>query len=159
MKKVLIIVLIVSVIMCFYACGARQASQDNGSAEPVGDVSVSGGVEELSDGDSEVFSDVQSDDQQASGSPSEDNTATALNSPGNDSDGDNSGSHDAPSPDGSTDYEKYLAMTGEEQEAFYNTFASPDEFFAWLNNARAEYEAMYPGVDIGDGVIDVTDLN
>lgn len=61
------------------------------------------------------------------------------------------------SPNGSTEYERYLAMSGDEQQAFFESFGDPAAFFAWLNNARAEYEALYPGIDVGDGVIDLND--
>ncbi len=61
------------------------------------------------------------------------------------------------SPDGSTDYEKYISMSGEEQLEFFNSFEDPSAFFEWLDNARAEFEALYPGVDIGDGQIDIGD--
>ncbi len=58
-----------------------------------------------------------------------------------------------PAPDGSTGYEQYIAMSGEEQEAFYNTFDSTAAFFQWLNAAQAEYEALHPSIDAGNGEI------
>ena len=61
------------------------------------------------------------------------------------------------SPNGSTAYEQYMAMSGEEQQALFESFGDPAEFFAWLNNARAEYEALYPGIEIGEGEIDLND--
>ena len=60
-------------------------------------------------------------------------------------------------PNGSTDYEKYYAMSGEEQKEFFQSFADPADFFKWLDNARKEYIEKYPGIDIGDGVIDLGD--
>ncbi len=61
------------------------------------------------------------------------------------------------SPNGSTEYEKYLAMSGEEQQAFFESFGDPAAFFKWLNAARDEYNALYPAVEIGNGEINLND--
>lgn len=39
-----------------------------------------------------------------------------------------------------TSYEMYNAMSAEEQAAFYNSFADPNDFFAWMAAAKKEYE-------------------
>lgn len=57
-----------------------------------------------------------------------------------------------------TEYEKYNAMSGEEQEAFIDSFESIQAFMDWYNAAKAEYDALHPGIDIGDGNIDAGDL-
>lgn len=57
-----------------------------------------------------------------------------------------------------TEFERYNAMTGEEQMAFMNSFDSIEAFFDWYNAAKAEYDALHPNIDIGDGVIDAGDL-
>lgn len=54
-----------------------------------------------------------------------------------------------------TSYEAYLNMSGDQQLAFMQSFDSMEAFFAWLNAAKAEYEAQNPGVDVGDGNIDL----
>ena len=54
-----------------------------------------------------------------------------------------------------TAYENYMNMSGEEQLAFMQSFESMEAFFAWLNAAKAEYEAQNPGIDVGDGNIDL----
>lgn len=56
---------------------------------------------------------------------------------------------------GTTSYEAYLNMSGDQQLAFMQSFDSMEAFFAWLNAAKAEYEAQNPGVDVGDGNIDL----
>lgn len=74
-------------------------------------------------------------------------------------------------PDGGTDsagsdkkltdytYEEYTAMSGEEQQEFFNSFDSPADFFEWYNAAKAEYEASQEKIEIGDdGSIDLGDL-
>lgn len=52
-----------------------------------------------------------------------------------------------------TEYEKLLEMSGEEQQAFMESFESLDAFFAWLEEAKAEYAAKNPGIEIGEGGI------
>lgn len=54
-----------------------------------------------------------------------------------------------------TDYEAYHNMSGEEQKAFIDSFESIEAFFVWYNAAKAEYEAQNPGIDVGDGEIDL----
>lgn len=55
-------------------------------------------------------------------------------------------------------YEKYNAMTGEQQYEFYQSFDTPEDFFAWYNAAKAEYLAAQETINgsnatiiIGDG--------
>ena len=63
----------------------------------------------------------------------------------------------APSEDTTelTDFEKYHSMSGQEQQAFINSFESIEDFFTWYNAAKAEYEAQNPGINVGDGDIDL----
>ena len=55
-------------------------------------------------------------------------------------------------------YEEFWAMSGKEQQAYYESFDSVDDFFAWYNAAKAEHEAAHPGIDAGDGEIDLGEL-
>ena len=64
---------------------------------------------------------------------------------------------DPPVDDGKMTYEKYIAMSPEKQQAYFETFSSPQAFFTWFNNAKAEYEKNQDktevkgdGIDIGD---------
>ena len=57
-----------------------------------------------------------------------------------------------------TEFEKYNAMSGEEQMAFMQSFETIEAFFTWLNNAKAEYEAANPGIEISGGEIDVGEI-
>lgn len=54
-----------------------------------------------------------------------------------------------------TEYEKFQAMSGAAQKEFMDSFGSVEEFFAWLNAARAEHEALHPEIDVGDGNINL----
>lgn len=47
---------------------------------------------------------------------------------------------DTPAVSGMT-YKEYLALDAQAQQAYYNQFASPDDFFKWFDSAKAEYEA------------------
>ena len=55
-------------------------------------------------------------------------------------------------------YEEYWLMDGKSQAEYYNSFGSDEAFFEWYNAAKAEYDAAHPGVDAGDGEIDLGDL-
>ena len=55
-------------------------------------------------------------------------------------------------------YEWYQAMTGEQQVAFAKTFDSLADFFDWYNAAKEAYEKENPGVEIGDGNIDLGEI-
>lgn len=54
-----------------------------------------------------------------------------------------------------TEYERYLAMSGDEQKAFMESFGSIEAFFEWLNTAKAEHEALKPDIPIEDGKVDL----
>lgn len=72
--------------------------------------------------------------------------------------GENSGSNDAPVITEVT-YESYIAMSGEQQQAFINQFASVEEFVKWYNASKEKYDAEHPDIEIGgDTVIDGSQL-
>ena len=73
----------------------------------------------------------------------------------------------APADEGNVDvpdittvtYEDYIAMTGAQQQAFINQFASTEEFVKWYNASKAKYDAEHPDIEIGgDTVIDGSQL-
>ena len=58
--------------------------------------------------------------------------------------------------DGLPTYEEYVAMTPAEKAEFFNSFATPDEFFLWHDEAKMKYEEEHPDEEIGgDGNIDI----
>lgn len=60
-----------------------------------------------------------------------------------------------PAVQGTTEYERYNAMSGTEQQAFVATFDSVEAFFEWYNAAKEEYEASRGDIEIsGDEIID-----
>ena len=46
-------------------------------------------------------------------------------------------------------YEQYNALSATEQEAFYNSFDTVEDFFAWYNQAKQEYENNQNYIDAG----------
>ncbi len=53
-------------------------------------------------------------------------------------------------------YEEYIAMSGEDQTRFINSFPSVDAFLDWVTAAREEYEASKDKTPLGPGgIIDV----
>jgi len=57
-----------------------------------------------------------------------------------------------------TEYGKYLAMSPEEQQEYFETFDSIDAYFDWLNKAKAEYEKVLNATELKDGTVDIGDL-
>lgn len=56
-------------------------------------------------------------------------------------------------------FEAYLGMTGEQQKAVIDAFASPEVFVSWYKAAEAKYMAEHPDIEIGsDGSINGGDL-
>lgn len=60
--------------------------------------------------------------------------------------------------DGLLTYEEYWDLSGKKQKEYYDSFDSAEDFFAWYNAAKAKHEAEHPGIDAGDGEIDLGDL-
>jgi len=47
-------------------------------------------------------------------------------------------------------YEEYWAMSGTEQQAYFESFPNVEDFFNWYNEAKAAYEASHPEAGEGD---------
>ena len=57
------------------------------------------------------------------------------------------------------EYEAYMALSPEEQQAYFLSFSSYTDFFAWFNAAKDAYEALQDRIEIGgDGNVDIGDL-
>ena len=56
---------------------------------------------------------------------------------------------------GTTSYEWYNSLSGAEQVNFFNTFESTEAFVNWYNSAKAEYDALHPDVEVGNGSVDL----
>ena len=56
------------------------------------------------------------------------------------------------------DYMTFQNMSAADQQAYMATFGGLDQFFAWYNQAKADYEAANPPIDVGDGNVDIGDL-
>ena len=53
-------------------------------------------------------------------------------------------------------YEEYNALSATEQEKYFNSFATMEEFFAWYNLAKQEFEDSQDRVEVGgDGDINI----
>lgn len=54
-------------------------------------------------------------------------------------------------------YEAYLAMSPQQQEAYFLLFADPQDYIAWLNEAKLEYEKNQNTI-IATGEVDLGDI-
>lgn len=55
-----------------------------------------------------------------------------------------------PSPDLLT-YEEYAALSGAQQQAYAESFASYEDFFAWWMDAKAAYDEKNGSPELGEG--------
>lgn len=56
-------------------------------------------------------------------------------------------------------YEEYIALSGDEQYAYYQQFESASAFFEWYNQAKLEYEESQDRIEIGgDDSIDIGEI-
>ena len=60
-------------------------------------------------------------------------------------------------PDLSLTYEEYLAMTGSQQQAYYNTFESVRAFVEWFDAAKAEYKKQNQAIEVTGSSINLED--
>ena len=56
------------------------------------------------------------------------------------------------------EYAAYLRMSPAEQQAFFESFDSPDAFFNWYNTAKAAYDASEHYIDISGGNVNLGEL-
>lgn len=63
----------------------------------------------------------------------------------------------AAEPDLSLTYKEYISLSPAEQQAYFETFASIDDYFTWYNAAKKAYEDEQNRVEITGG-IDIGDL-
>lgn len=54
-------------------------------------------------------------------------------------------------------YEKYLAMSASEQEAYAESFASLKDFITWSRNAEAEHQGHNTVTNVAGGVLNIGD--
>ena len=90
--------------------------------------------------------------------------AACGNNSGNNGSTDNSGNNGSNGgsttpPSGKledTTWEQYLAMSADEQLAFFQKFSNPADFFTWKEKAEAEYEKNQNVIEVGaDGTVDL----
>lgn len=58
-----------------------------------------------------------------------------------------------------SDYDRYMDMSADEQQAFIESFPSLEAFMAWFNNAQKEHNANEDSLIIDSGVIDLEELS
>ena len=54
-------------------------------------------------------------------------------------------------------YETYIAMSPEDQQAFFETFDGPESFFNWYNGEKEKYEKEHAGDAVTGDSIDLGD--
>lgn len=59
---------------------------------------------------------------------------------------------------GELTWEAYEALTVEQKQAYFLSFADPMDFFTWQTAAKAAYDAAHPAIDVGSGSVDLGEL-
>ena len=165
MKLIAVLLLVISLSLFTTSClNSNIDNSDGGETNPPDGTVADGGTEE------------GSDNTEGSGNPTDDkDTDIDVNisvgggigsgdtdGSGNTEDsGNTDGGADNQKPTGSIpeiDYVTYVNLSQEEQLEIFNSFENIQDFFDWFNEIKEEYEADHPGIDIGDGNIDIGDL-
>lgn len=127
-----------------------EGSVITGNNYPVSDESSSSGSNDSS---------ASSSNSSSGGSISGGNTSSGSSSSGSSSSSSSSGSSSGGVTAGSLSYEEYIAMSGEEQQKYFESFESVEAFFEWYNAAKAKYDEENESIEIGgDGSIDLGDI-
>ena len=118
-------------------------------------LAVSGGVGERDEGTGGTGSAGSSDSGSSTGSGS---TGGSSGSSGESSGSGSAGSDNgATSTDGVLTYAEYIALSSAEQRAYYDSFATIEDFVAWFDAAKAEYNDDSDAIEI-TGPIDLEQL-
>lgn len=73
--------------------------------------------------------------------------------------GNSEGTHQTGKDKWAVTLEEYLAMTGAEQTAFFNSFDSKDDYFKWYKAAKKAYDNDGNNIVIGgDNSVDLGDI-
>lgn len=76
-----------------------------------------------------------------------------------DNTGSNIGASTEPVLTGDSEYEKYMNMSADEQQEYFNSFDDPADFFAWYNKVKQEYEDSRNVIEVGpDATVDLGDI-
>ena len=59
--------------------------------------------------------------------------------------------------DEKTEYEKYIELSGEEQQKIFESYENPQDFFEWYNKAKAEYDEKNQAIIVDGGSINLED--
>ena len=174
MKKTVILLISLAVVaaVVLVGVGLRNRSQqedtaaDNTSNATTTEAGTSADEEAKADSDTEVQKEEKQADADDEGSSSAAANAGDADSGEKDPeertelviDGEDSSEKNPVTIEGDnawTEWDSFLSMSPQEQDAFMQSFESPDAFASWMVAAQAEWAAAHPTEEIGPGdVID-----
>ncbi len=174
MKKTVILLISLAVVaaVVLVGVGLRNRSQqedtaaDNTSNATTTEAGTSADEEAKADSDTEVQKEEKQADADDEGSSSAAANAGDASSGENDPEertdlvigGEDSSEKNPVTIEGDnawTEWDSFLSMSPQEQDAFMQSFESPDAFASWMVAAQAEWAAAHPTEEIGPGdVID-----
>lgn len=174
MKKTVILLISLAVVVAVVLVGVglrNRSQQEDTAADNTPDVTTteagtSADEEAKADSDTEVQKEEKQADADDEGSSSAAANAGDADSGEKDPeertelviDGEDSSEKNPVTIEGDnawTEWDSFLSMSPQEQDAFMQSFESPDAFASWMVAAQAEWAAAHPTEEIGPGdVID-----
>ena len=148
MKKIIALLLLVSCFsLAFVSC------KDNNGGDNTADV---GGEQSGNQQENSGDNNQDNDDE----NPPVDNTPDDDNKDEENKDEDNKDEDENQTPDkfipDPITYEEYEALSPDEKLAYFESFTDYNDFYAWFNKAKEEYDASHKPPEIGDnGEIDI----
>lgn len=155
-KKWIVLVLILAAMLLMTGCGREQGKTPEATAVPGTEESQVGGAQGREEAETTA---------EATAEPAATAEATATATPAVTAAATEEPTK-APEEDekvelpefGTTEYEKYLAMSASQQEKFIKSFDSVVDFVNWYNDALDEYQKLHPDIEIDGGEIDLGDV-
>ena len=108
--------------------------------------------DDSSEEDSDKTDDPSQNENNDADAPTTDDDSTTDS---DDSATDGEGTSEGSKYEGMLTWSEYIALSEEEQMAFFRSFEDPMEFFEWQEYATKKYEEENKGLDPGDGNIDL----
>lgn len=167
--RIMMIAMVAVLLLCAAGCrdGKKESTSGsgNGTAAPAVEATTptSGdstaptaveGVEDWTTTGTQIPSS-QTGNQQSGGQTGNEQTG---NQTGDQQTGNQTGTQEQPEASGTLTLEAYNAMSTSEQQAYFQSFATVDAFYEWLEKAEKDYEERHKNDTVtGDGTLDLGD--
>ncbi len=146
-KYILTIAVVFAILLTFAACGCKETEPEAATVPETAVADTTTATEavyapEMESEEGEVF--LGMDEEEAATEETLDyENMPVVTAP------------EEPAMQGASEFERYNAMSGAEQQAFMESFETVEAFFEWYIDAKEAYEASRGDIEIsGDEIID-----